>query len=59
MVHTLERRVVAEGVETVEQLEALAMLGCDVAQGYLIGRPITENQMLNILAPTAKAVMMR
>jgi diguanylate cyclase (GGDEF)-like protein/PAS domain S-box-containing protein len=32
--------VVGEGVETEEQLEALAATGCDFAQGYLLGRPV-------------------
>jgi diguanylate cyclase (GGDEF)-like protein/PAS domain S-box-containing protein len=36
---TLGLDVVAEGVETTEQLEALAVIGCPMAQGYLIGAP--------------------
>ncbi|MGA9872933.1 MAG: EAL domain-containing protein [Rhodococcus sp. (in: high G+C Gram-positive bacteria)] len=32
--------VVGEGVETQEQLDALAAAGCDLAQGYFLGRPI-------------------
>jgi EAL domain-containing protein (putative c-di-GMP-specific phosphodiesterase class I) len=36
----LDMRVVAEGVETVEQLALLRKLGCEVAQGYLFSRPI-------------------
>ena len=31
--------VVAEGVETEEQLDAVTRLGCDAVQGYLLGRP--------------------
>ena len=34
--------IVAEGVETAEQLEQLRRWGCDQVQGYLIGRPIGE-----------------
>ena len=37
---SLGRTTVAEGVETEEQLELLRELGCDIAQGYLIGRPM-------------------
>ncbi len=32
--------VVAEGVETETQLSALAVPGCDLAQGYLLSRPL-------------------
>lgn len=39
LAHDLEMQVVAEGVETAEQLSALSGYGCDVAQGYLLGRP--------------------
>jgi len=37
---SLHKRVVAEGVETIEEMEELAALGCDCAQGYLIGKPM-------------------
>ncbi len=38
--HNLSLRVVAEGVETAEVLDALRASGCDVAQGFLLGRPM-------------------
>lgn len=40
MARALGKQVIAEGVETDEQLEALAAMGCDVGQGYLLGRPV-------------------
>jgi diguanylate cyclase (GGDEF)-like protein len=39
LAHTLGLYVVAEGVETIDELDRLATLGCDTVQGYLIGRP--------------------
>jgi diguanylate cyclase (GGDEF)-like protein/PAS domain S-box-containing protein len=39
--HALGLTVVAEGVETPEQLESLRSLRCDLAQGFLLGRPGT------------------
>ena len=38
--HGLEMSIVAEGVETVEQLVFLAKEGCDGVQGYLLGKPL-------------------
>ncbi len=45
MVHALESDIVAEGVETQAQLDALAALNCRYVQGYLIGRPQTYDEM--------------
>jgi diguanylate cyclase (GGDEF)-like protein len=39
--HALDMTVVGEGVERPEQLDALGRLGCDLAQGFLCGRPAT------------------
>jgi EAL domain-containing protein (putative c-di-GMP-specific phosphodiesterase class I) len=39
LAHELDLRIVAEGVETDEALDLIARLGCDEAQGYLLGRP--------------------
>ncbi|MGA8262595.1 MAG: PAS domain S-box protein [Arenicellales bacterium] len=40
MAHNLNLQVVAEGVETVQQLEFLARHGCDEFQGYLVSAPV-------------------
>ena len=45
MVHALDSDIVAEGVETEDQLNALDALSCRYAQGYLIGRPQTYDEM--------------
>ena len=42
---SLRKRVVAEGVESVEEMEALAALGCDCAQGWLIGKPLPAAEL--------------
>jgi len=38
--HSLQMSVTAEGIERAEERELLAALGCDVAQGYLISKPL-------------------
>ncbi len=43
--HALELRVVAEGVEDQATLDLLAALGCDVAQGYVIARPMPSTEL--------------
>ncbi len=43
---------VAEGVETIEQLEALARLGCDCAQGFALGRPLSPGEIDGMLEIT-------
>ncbi len=40
LAHNLGLKVVAEGVETVEQLDYLRSRGCDLVQGYLFSRPV-------------------
>jgi diguanylate cyclase (GGDEF)-like protein/PAS domain S-box-containing protein len=42
-------KVVAEGVETVEQLEYLEQIGCKYGQGYLFAVPLTEEQALRLI----------
>jgi diguanylate cyclase len=38
--HALDMSIVAEGIETVEQLERLEALGCDFGQGYFFSKPL-------------------
>lgn len=39
LAHSLKMKAIAEGVETLAQLEQLRLLGCDQCQGFLFGRP--------------------
>lgn len=43
--HSLNMKVVAEGVETAEQLQYLADHDCDFVQGYYLNRPLPEKKM--------------
>jgi diguanylate cyclase (GGDEF)-like protein len=45
MAHSLEMRVVAEGVETEAQRDLLVGMGCDELQGYLFARPMTATAL--------------
>jgi diguanylate cyclase (GGDEF)-like protein len=49
MAHALGMSVVAEGVETQEQLEILRALDCNEVQGYLIARPVPAREMLRLM----------
>lgn len=55
LAHTLGLSVVAEGIEDRETLLELKALGCDVAQGYYIGRPMPEEAFLNWLGEQAES----
>lgn len=57
LAHSLGEEVVAEGVEDNETLQLLGQMGCDKAQGYLIGRPMPYEALVDYLADhsTAKA----
>ena len=46
---TLKIVVVAEGIETPQQLQTLQLLGCDEVQGYLISPPVTAEKMMVML----------
>ena len=53
--HSLDLKVIAEGVETQEQLDFLRDHGCDEKQGYLISRPVPAEDFARLLM-TARAV---
>ncbi|MCA1989688.1 MAG: PAS domain S-box protein, partial [Desulfarculus sp.] len=49
MAHTLRLKVIAEGVETREQLNFLRNLGCDYVQGFLYSRPLPAEELAVLL----------
>jgi diguanylate cyclase (GGDEF)-like protein/PAS domain S-box-containing protein len=50
MGHALRLQVTAEGVETREQLAFLQLLGCDCAQGYFVGAPMSAAELERLVA---------
>ncbi len=49
MAHSLRLKVIAEGVETLEQLDFLKSLNCDEMQGYLISQPVAVDALTDLL----------
>lgn len=49
MAHSLNQRVIAEGVETKEQLEFLRANGCDAIQGYYFSKPLPADDLASLL----------
>jgi diguanylate cyclase (GGDEF)-like protein/PAS domain S-box-containing protein len=55
LAHALGLRVVAEGIETVEQLEFLLSHGCDEGQGYFVSRPLPAEAITGVLSEADSA----
>lgn len=53
LAHNLGMRVVAEGIETRDQFELLREQGCDIGQGYLLGKPVAPSEAFSFCAPAA------
>ena len=47
--HSLGMKLIAKGIETVEQLNTLKRLGVQVGQGYLLSRPLRADQLVALL----------
>jgi EAL domain-containing protein (putative c-di-GMP-specific phosphodiesterase class I) len=45
LAHSLGMVAVAEGLETPAQLDALRVIGCDLAQGFFLGRPVPADRL--------------
>ncbi|CAG9297810.1 EAL domain-containing protein [Celerinatantimonas diazotrophica] len=57
MGHSLNKVIIAEGIETTEQMELLQTLGCEQGQGFLFAKPLKPEELikfihLNHIAPT-------
>jgi EAL domain-containing protein (putative c-di-GMP-specific phosphodiesterase class I) len=59
MARSLKLVVVAEGVETQDELEFLQAHQCDEAQGYYFGRPVPHQQFATLLKTDLKALVVR
>jgi EAL domain-containing protein (putative c-di-GMP-specific phosphodiesterase class I)/GGDEF domain-containing protein len=57
--HALELEVVGEGVEDAETLALLTIMGCDLVQGYFIGRPMELPELLEYLRSDAALKVIR
>jgi EAL domain-containing protein (putative c-di-GMP-specific phosphodiesterase class I) len=57
MAHSLGITVVAEGVELGGQYEVLRERGCDLAQGFWLGHPLSAQEFSQLLAEPAASVM--
>jgi len=63
--HSLDLRVVAEGVEDPDTLELLRQLGCDLVQGYEVARPMLAADLIQWIAdrqpgsPSTSSLLMR
>ena len=55
LAHSLGLLVVAEGVESEDSLERLGALGCDLAQGYCLSRPVPPAELFQSLEPRTGA----
>ncbi len=57
LAHGMGLKVVAEGVETEQQLETLRKLGCDSIQGYLLSRPIPADEAQAFFATASSSLL--
>ena len=49
LAHVMDFEVIAEGVETPDQLETLRSINCDYIQGFIWGRPLSKEDVQELL----------
>jgi EAL domain-containing protein (putative c-di-GMP-specific phosphodiesterase class I) len=49
LAQNFERTVTAVGIETIEDAQVIMGLGCDIGQGYIFGKPMTEQQLVTMV----------
>ena len=47
--HRLHMPIIAEGVETRQEVDFLRRAGCDIIQGYLFGKPLSQEEIEQLL----------
>ncbi|WP_290704736.1 EAL domain-containing protein [Amphritea sp.] len=56
MGHNLGYKIIAEGIETSEQLNLLQELNCDIGQGYLFSKPVTPEEISTLLSISPRGI---
>jgi EAL domain-containing protein (putative c-di-GMP-specific phosphodiesterase class I) len=59
LAHKFGFEIVAEGIEFPEQLDAMMSIGCDVLQGYLLGRPMISRDAEALLNSPAASLTLQ
>lgn len=56
MAHSMDMKVIAEGIEEKEQFDLLRQMGCDFGQGYLFSRPVSGDTLSGLIKEGASLV---
>jgi EAL domain-containing protein (putative c-di-GMP-specific phosphodiesterase class I) len=50
MARQIDLPIIVEGIETLEQIELLSMMGCEYVQGYYFSKPLRQEEFERYLA---------